>query len=96
MSTAFQCSAEWFCAKGRPIASVKIPLIFSFSIGAVSLLLGCGSADGSCAGAHTAWACMVALDCGISICTAAPRHYQKNLNKITFQPWVQKGKIMEM
>lgn len=61
-----------------PVAGVDVSLGLSLSLGAVSLLLGGGGADGPRAGAHAARARWVALHCGVSVRTAAARHWKVN------------------
>lgn len=77
---------------------MNISVSLSFSLWAFTFLLGCGGADRSGAGAHTAWTCRVALHCSIPVSTAAPWHCEKKGKQAThsYHWWEGIGNILKI
>lgn len=60
-----------------PVAGVDVPLCLPFPLGALSLLLARGGADGSRAGADAARPRWVALGCRVPVGAAPARHWER-------------------
>ncbi len=66
----------------RPVAGVDVTLRLCFTLWSVSFMLGRGSADGSCAGAHAARPCRVSFNSCVPISTAAARHWNTHITEL--------------